>query len=503
VNLTRRQFMRSILGTAVAFRFQRLVYGFEKSISKPNILLMVAEDHGLQLSCYGDKYISTPNLDKLADKGVRFEHAYVTQAGCSPSRASILTGQYPHNHGQIGLATHGLRMYKDDTPNLTTYLKEAGYRTGIIGKIHVNPESAFLFDFKAFPKSNFNDRSIREFARSAGKFFRASNDPFLMWISFPDAHRPFHNQQEGIPSRIMGPDDVATLPMVGVSTGQTLKTTASYYNCLQRLDVAAGMVLNELVKSGKYDNTLIIYLSDHGPDFPRGKKTIREGGSRVPLIMNWKGHLPEGRVESRLVSTLDILPTILEVVGIPQLQNKLDGKSLMPLFNKKSVQWRQYLFTEFTLHWPETYYPGRAIRDNRFKLVHNLLPNRENPVYDIYLIKRTPRTFTPKELENVAPEIQDAYKIFRQPPEFELYDLRNDPWEFHNLADDPRYTKQLILLKRRLAEWQQRTNDPLRHKHILAKFTTENDATMISGKYIRKKLGQWKYPEYFFEGNDM
>jgi len=495
--------MRSIMGTAVTFGFPRLSHARRKNKSKPNILLMVAEDHGLQLSCYGDKYISTPNLDKLAKTGVRFVNAYVAQAGCSPSRASILTGQYPHNHGQIGLATHGLRMYKDDTPNLTTYLKGAGYRTGIIGKIHVNPESAFLFDFKAFPKSNFNNRSVREFARTAGKFFRASDDPFLMWISFPDAHRPFHDQQKGIPSRIMGPDDVETLPMVGVSTEQTLQTTASYYNCMQRLDVSVGMVLNELVKSGKYDNTLIIYLSDHGPDFPRGKKTIREGGSRVPFIISWKGHLPEGRNESRLVSSIDILPTILNVVGITQHQDKLNGKSLMPLFNKKSAQWREYLFTEFTLHWPQTYYPGRAIRDKRFKLVHNLLPKRKNPVYDIYLIQQRPKTFTPKELENVPAEIQQAYKIFLQPPEFELYDLRNDPWEFHNLAEDPHYTEQLIHLKKQLAEWQQRTNDPLRHKHILEKFTVENDATMISGKYIKKKLGQWKYPRYFFEGNNM
>ena len=225
---------------------------------------MVAEDHGLQLSCYGDKHISTPNLDTLSETGVRFVNAYVTQAGCSPSRASILTGQYPHRNGQIGLATHGLRMYEDEPPNLTTYLKTAGYRTGIIGKIHVNPESAFLFDFKAFPGSNFNKRSVRGFARSAGEFFRASEDPFLLWMSFPDAHQPFHNQQQGIPAEIMGPQDVETLPMVGVSTRQTLQTTSRYYNCMQRLDVAVGMVLKELADSGKADNTLIIFLSDHG-----------------------------------------------------------------------------------------------------------------------------------------------------------------------------------------------------------------------------------------------
>ena len=491
--------MKSAMGTVVAFGFPRLSYAREKDKSKPNILLMVAEDHGLQLSCYGDKHISTPNLDTLAREGVRFEHAYVTQAGCSPSRASIFTGQYPHNNGQIGLATHGLRMYKDDTPNLTTYLKDAGYRTGIIGKIHVNPESAFLFDFKAFPKSNFNNRPVQEFARTAGEFFRASDDPFLMWISFPDAHRPFHDQQEGIPAGIMGPDDVETLPMVGVSTKQTLQTTASYYNCMQRLDVAVGMVLRELADSGKADNTLIIYLSDHGPDFPRGKKTIREGGSRVPMIMSWKGHLPEGRVESRLVSNLDILPTILEIAGTKPHQDNLDGRTLMPLFNKKSAQWREYLFTEFTLHWPETYYPGRAVRDRRFKLVHNLLPQRKNPVYDIYLVKRMPKTFTPEELKNVPKQVQGAYKIFRQPPEFELYDLQTDPWEFHNLAEDTRYAEQLIHLKKRLADWQEETNDPLRHKHILDQFTAENDAAMTNGKYIRKKLGQWKYTEYFLE----
>jgi len=491
--------MKTAMGTALAFELPQLSNARNKAQSKPNILLMVGEDHGEQLSCYGDKHISTPNLDALAESGVRFVNGYVTQAGCSPSRASILTGQYPHNNGQIGLATHGLRMYKDDTPNLTTYLKAAGYRTGIIGKIHVNPESAFSFDFKAFPGSNFNKRSIAKFARSAGEFFRASDEPFIMWMSLPDAHRPFHDRQDGIPRKILGPEDVETLPTVGVSTRQTLETTASYYNCMKRLDAAVGMVMKELADSGKADNTLIIYLSDHGPDFPRGKKTIREGGSRVPMIMSWKGHLPEGKSESRLVSSLDILPTILDIAGVESKPDDRDGLSLMSLFNDKVAGWREYLFTEFTLHWPETYYPCRAVRDSRFKLVHNLLPDRQNPVYDIYLVQQRPKTFTPDELKDVAKHVQDAYRIFRHPPEFELYDLQNDPWEFHNLAEESRFAEQLAHLKKRLYEWQQETNDPLRHKHILEKFTAENDATMATGKYVKKKLGQWKYPEYFYE----
>lgn len=114
---------------------------------KPNVLLITSEDNGPQLSCYGDPYAQTPNLDKLAREGIRFTNAYVTQAGCSPSRASIFTGLYTHQNGQIGLATHNMRLYKKNTPNIFQLLKDVGYLTGIIGKIHVNPESAFPLDY--------------------------------------------------------------------------------------------------------------------------------------------------------------------------------------------------------------------------------------------------------------------------------------------------------------------------------------------------------------------
>jgi len=218
--------------------------------------------------------------------------------------------------------------------------------------------------------------------------------------------------------------------------------------------------------------------------------------SPSPLIMRWDGHLPKGKTESRLVSSVDILPTILDVAGIRRRGYDLDGISLLPSLNTESTRLREHLFTEFTLHWPETYYPGRAVRDSRFKLVHNLLPGRRNPVYDIYLVQQT---FTPEEVRYAPKHIQEAYKIFEQPPEFELYDLQNDPWEFHNLTENTSYAEQLKCLKKRLAKWQEQTNDPLRHRRILERFTAENDATIAGGIYVKKKTGQWKYPEYFFE----
>jgi N-sulfoglucosamine sulfohydrolase len=141
---------------------------------RPNILLITSEDHGPELGCYGEPYVKTPRLDALAQDGVRFDRAYVTQAGCSPSRASILTGLYPHQNGQIGLATWGFHMYSENTPNLPRSLQQAGYRTGIIGKLHINPESAFPFDFKAIPSGNQRRNNLPDYARNADTFMRAS-----------------------------------------------------------------------------------------------------------------------------------------------------------------------------------------------------------------------------------------------------------------------------------------------------------------------------------------
>ncbi|MBI5693314.1 MAG: sulfatase-like hydrolase/transferase, partial [Verrucomicrobia bacterium] len=148
--------------------------------TRPSVLLIVSEDNGPELGCYGDPQARTPNLDRLAREGVRFDNAFVPYSICSPSRAAFLTGLYPHENGQIGLATHKFAMYRPDQPNVATYLKSAGYRTGLIGKLHVNPESAFPFDFRAIPDANFSRKTdIAEYAVAAARFFAQSEgQPF-------------------------------------------------------------------------------------------------------------------------------------------------------------------------------------------------------------------------------------------------------------------------------------------------------------------------------------
>ena len=257
------------------------------SQDRPNLLLIVSEDNGQELGCYGEPFVKTPVLDKLASEGVLFKNAYVAQAGCSQSRASFLTGLYPHQNGQIGLATWKFRLYDDDTPNIVRSLKEAGYRTGIIGKLHVNPESAFPFDFKAIPSANFNRNEQESYASEAKRLMSAGEAPFFLSINYPDAHRPFIPQVEGVPVEPLTGKDVQPLAYFGIDNSELLQQTADYYNCMSRLDTLIGELLVTLEKVGKANNTIIAYIGDHGADMLRGKRTSYEGGTRVPLIVRW------------------------------------------------------------------------------------------------------------------------------------------------------------------------------------------------------------------------
>ncbi|MBN1345868.1 MAG: sulfatase [Phycisphaerae bacterium] len=460
-----------------------------------NVLMIVSEDHSPNLGCYGDRVAKTPSLDRLASQGVRFDRAYVTQAGCSQSRSSILTGLYPHQNGQIGLATHKYTMIRKDTPNLPALLKAAGYRTGIIGKLHINPSSAFPFDLNwNDPKFiSFGKRDIRKIASVAGEFMAKSATPFFLSVNTPDAHVPWHRQQKDIPAEPIGPGDVSPLPWVPVDTPHARKNLANYYNCISRLDTAVGMLLDELARCGKAEQTLVIFLSDHGAQFSRGKMTCYEPGLRVPLIVRWPGHAKPGLVCEELVSTIDLMPTILAATGVAGPKG-LPGASMIPLVEGRSVGWREYLFAEYTVHSPNMYFPQRSVRDDRYKLIVNFLLDRPSPVaancvqhrYDV----------DESSLMRLAPEYREVWQRFSRPPAVELYDLKEDPYEMSNLADRPEHAATVKRLRDRLAEWQKRTGDPLADPVKLDRLTREHD-TLDPG--YRKDPGfKWKYPSYLY-----
>jgi N-sulfoglucosamine sulfohydrolase len=463
-----------------------------------NILLIVSEDNGPELGCYGDSYVRTPVLDRLAAEGVRFANAFVPQAGCSQSRAALLTGLFPHQNGQIGLATWKFRLYRSDTPNLVRSLKGAGYRTGIIGKLHVNPEGAFPFDFKSNSGANFSRKKLSNYAAEARRFMDSSDEPFFLSVNYPDAHRPFLSQVDGVPSAPLTGADVSPLPYFGIDSPELRQQTADYYNCMERLDSLIGDLLSELERSGKSKNTLVIYLGDHGADLLRGKRTSYEGGVRVPMLLRWprKSDWPlKGRVIQQLVSSLDLMPTLLGLAGAEPVKG-LAGMSWLPLLEEKDVPWRRYLYTEYHLHSAHNFHPQRTVRDERFKLICNLLPGEANPGYEF-----TNDRFFDGIAETIAtalPQIRQAYDRMQSPAEYELYDLQEDPFEFRDLVGDAEHADVLSRLKSQLTEWRHETKDPLLNRMNLDRLRQEVKACFENGVPNKSRL-KLNYPDYFFK----
>lgn len=463
---------------------------------RPNILLLVSEDHGPHLGCYGDRTIPTPHLDGLAASGVRWANAYVTQAVCSPSRASILTGMHPHQNGQIGLATHAYTMagVRETLPGL---LKRQGYRTGLIGKLHVNPEAACPFDFRwADPQFlSFDHRNVNRTAEVAGEFF-SGQGPFFLMVSLADAHLPFLRQQNGIPARPMTAGQVRTFADVGVDSPRLREHVADYYSCLSRLDTGIGLLLERLRSTRHEDSTLVAYLSDHGAQFSRGKTTCYEFALRVPMMLRWPGRLRAGEVRNDLVSSVDLLPTLAEAAGAP-VPIGLGGKSLLRGGGHREVfcEWN----TSHPAPAPSLLYPQRTVRDRRYKLILNLSAGQPNPTELYYTSQALVSTGTnQQEIDGAAEAVRTAYATWRNPPRVELYDLERDPHEFENLAQRKELAGVRQRLLARLTDWQRRTADPLAVEAKLARLQQEDREAAGLPKGARTPGFRWRYPEYLY-----
>jgi N-sulfoglucosamine sulfohydrolase len=411
-----------------------LLTGDDLSIAlaaRPNVLLITADDLGNQLSCYGDDRLKTPRLDALAAEGVRFTRAYVTQSSCSSSRASLLTGLYPHQNGQYGLAHLGFSMHPGQE-NLPALLKAAGYFTGIVGKLHVEPAGDFPFDWK--PKSKGTaagpTRNVRWVADQSREFFASVKDsgrPFFYYVNYFDPHGPYTpevRQVDGLPEKPLDPETVAPLPLRARNPDARRRITAIIYDCIARVDVGTGMLLDELEAAGLAENTLVAFLGDNGAAVLHGKCSCYEPGVRVPLLVRWPGGAKPGQVRDELVSAVDIMPTILQAAGIAA-PGGLAGRALQPLLRgDRAPSWREYLFTEMNFHTANMYLPQRTVRDRQFKLLLNLAPGAGRTAV-------------------------------------ELYDLEADPAESKNLADAPAFADQRQRLESALREWREETRDPL------------------------------------------
>lgn len=442
--------------------------------SRPNVLFIVSEDNSEHLGCYGETRVNTPALDGLAATGIRYTNAYVPYSVCSPSRSIFLTGMYTRQTGHIGLATHNFAMYKK-FKTMPAYFQEAGYYTGFLGKTHINPESAVedFIDHRAIREANFSKTiSIERYAEEARFVMESAakeDKPFLLIINYADAHRKFIGvTKNGFPVNDLT-DPVPPFSWIGSDTPYLREEIRDYFNCINRLDEAVDMVLEDMEELKVRDNTIIVYISDHGADFPRAKGSCYEHGTSIPMIVNYPKRFPKADVEPALVSTIDILPTLLKEVGIDTPSN-LPGQNLQDLYSGKK-QDRDYIHTFTTGSSPNLLYMQFAIRDKRFKLIYS--PKRD---INKLAVSRYRNSKLPKDQEVAN---------FITPPEYELFDLKRDPDEWNNLADNKKYSKVKERLLDAMHSFQSEIKDPFLYPDSVDVFVTEqkNHAERSSYSY--------------------
>lgn len=407
-----------------------------------NVVVVICHDLGRYVGCYGKTAVRTPQIDTFATESHRFENSFCVAPQCSPSRAAMFTGRYPHSNGVVGLTHSGFQNdLHADEQHFAQLLRRAGYETHLFGIQHESPTAervGYQFDH--------GRGSCHELAEAFAGFVngRSTSAPFFAQIGFFEPHRPYPsgNVAKLRPEQVDVPPFLPDIPAVRADLVDFEASVAT-------ADAAFGRIVTTLKQSNLWENTIVIFTADHGAPFPRAKMTLYDPGLEIPLLIKIVGK--NGRVHPQTVANVDFLPTMLDLLGLP-IPNNVQGKSFASLLREEEgARGRTAVFAEKTYH---TYYdPMRCIRTDRWKLIANFefAPAQEtSPDYSdnarSYIEVASARNLPKSELYH---------------PPYELFDLHNDPHEQTNLADDPAYQTIKIDLIRQLRTWMEKTADPL------------------------------------------
>ena len=440
---------------------------------RPNILLVTADDLAYSsVGAFGCKIPGiTPNIDKLAEQGIKFTQAHVNTAVCQPCRQSWMTGRFPHNNG-----AEGFEPIDRDVPTLPEQLKSRGYVNGILGKeIHHQPVDRFCWDFIPFKTEqeavwrSGHSRHPELFHRYSAKFFEMAKNqkkPFFLIANSHDPHRPFVGSD--IDARSWGdhkppitkqfaPDEIEMLGYLP-DIEKVRQEVAQYYGNVYRCDQNIGAVLKALQESGLEDETLVIFLSDHGAAFPFAKAQCYLNSTKTPLIVKWPGKVKSGSIDSaHFVTGIDLMPTMMEAAGLAPI-SKLDGKSFLPLLSGKRQQDREYAFATFYQIFARIRYPMRCVQGSKFGYIYNFWADRE-----LAMTGDSSGGITWKAMIEAAetdPEIAKRVELYKHRVPEEFYNIQDDPNGLNNLADDPAYAQELEKFRLKMAEMMTRYDDP-------------------------------------------
>ena len=430
-----------------------------------NILLLISDDHSPLAGCYGDPVVKTPNMDRLAAQGTRFENAFCTTPSCSASRSVILTGQYNHANGQFGHAHLPANFHThSETPSIPRVLKQAGFATGVIGKLHVNPPEVYPWDFEVPQSANAGSRDVWGLAQDTRRFFTEhGEEPFYLHVGFTDPHRASgpgrfanHRHYPHVVTRRYEPGDVL-VPDFLPDTPEVRAELAEYYQSIDRLDQGIGFVLDALDESGRAEETLVIYMSDHGMPFPGAKGSPYDSGLRVPLIVRSPEQARRGVVSNAMVNWTDILPTVVDWAGVEQGDDKATGRSLMPILEQTDPADRDSVFFSHTFHEIVNYYPFRGVRTRKYKYTKALFPELTMPLPSDLWDSPTWQGTQWRRLRNMGRRSTEA--VVHHAAE-ELYDIEADPMESTNLAEQSAYAGTLARLRGQVDQFRRETGDP-------------------------------------------
>ena len=409
----------------------------KKDHNLPNILWIMIEDWGYELSCYGTKAIQTPNVDRLAMEGIRFTNSFATAPVCSPSRSAMMTGFHQNYIGAHQHRTQGDGFQKKELPSgirpITELLREAGYYTCLMnsGKTDLN----FTYNKPLFDGKDWSER--------------AEGQAFFAQVTFAGTHRKWIRDHE----RPIDIKDVE-LPPYYPDTPLARRDWANGLESMQVVDRQIGQLLQRLKNEGLAENTLVFLVGDNGRCMPRGKQFLYDGGIKVPIIARWPGKIEHGIVSEAMVSTIDVTAAILKAAGIDP-GYKIHGVNILG----KEINKRKYVFASRD-KMDDTFDAMRAIRSSKYKLIHNLMPERPYCQYNRYKEASYP-VLALLNVLNLKKELSPEQAAFMSPskPEFELFDLENDPHELYNLAGNPAYHNVFTELLQELNSWREEIND--------------------------------------------
>jgi len=413
--------------------------------AQPNILWISCEDISPRLGCYDDHAANTPNLDKLASQGVRYTNVFTSAPVCAPCRSGIITGMY-----QTSIGTHHMRTshaadnlptpYEAVPPHyvktFTEYLRAAGYYCTNNVKTDYQFASPVTAWDECSNKAHYKNRPDKE-------------APFFAIFNLEMTHESKNWQQPDSTD----PSSVEVPPYYP-DNNTVRKNIARLYDNIAKLDIRVGEILKELEDEGLAENTIVFFWSDHGDGLPRAKRWLYDSGTRIPLIIRWPGYIKEGVSSARLISSIDLGPTVLSVAGVP-VPKHMQGKAFL---GAQEEQAREYVYSARD-RFDESYDMVRSVRDNRYRYIRNFYPLKPYVLWVPYrnrmpIMQELLRLYAMDKLEGT----QKIWFSDTRPPE-ELYDCVKDPHQIKNLAGDPTCKDVLERMQLQLDKWMDETND--------------------------------------------